>query len=110
MRLIIVSPFGMTQFDRTLKAIIAWGGPENVVRSKRVIVNEELARKHFQFFDDVVSKKAVEEWTGTTVHAALVNSVGEDAISLAKESLLYASPEARSEQESRLWFPEYFAP
>lgn len=110
MKLVIVSPFGMTQFDRTLKAIAAWGGPENVIRSKRMIVNEELARKHFQFFDETAMAKAVEEWTGTTVHAAIVNSVGDDAIGLARESLLYFSPEERSEQEARLWFPEYFAP
>jgi hypothetical protein len=108
MKLIVVSPFGMTKFHEALNSISSWGESGNLVRSKNIIVNEELAQKLFSFLSSERAELVVEEWTGAMVFVALVKEVGADAEELMAKSIIYVSPEERADRETHLFFPEYF--
>ena len=108
MRLLIFSPLGMTKLAELIQVMNSWGDKDNVVRSKRVIVNRELAQKLFEYLPQEQTDAVVIEWVGSIVHTALIKVVGPEASELMDKMLIYISPEDRSEREMRLLFPEYF--
>lgn len=107
MKLLIISPLGMTKFNE-VSDLVSWGPKDNFVRSKKVIINRELAEKLFDYLPQKQAAEVVEEWTGVTVLASLVKEDDPSSKDLMEKMLIYISSEDRAERETRLFFPEYF--
>ena len=65
-RLLLITPYGMAEhLNEVMTTIHRWGEIGNTIREKRVIVNEELAEKHFNYLPQDALAKVVNEWSGS---------------------------------------------
>lgn len=108
-KLLLITPLGMNKhLNEVLTTIHRWGEIGNTIREKRVIVNEELAEKHFNYLPKDALIKVVNEWSGSKIIACIIASCPEDAQQELMYKVYISPDEKRAERDLKLWFPEYF--
>lgn len=106
-KLLLITPYGMSDLNEVLNKIHHWGEIGNTIREKRVIVNEELAEKHFKYLPNDALARVVGEWSGARIIACIIMTCPENAQQELLHKVYISPDEKRAERDLKLWFPEY---
>lgn len=109
MKIILISPFAMAEKKAEVMNEIFSQEKIHVIRSKQVLVNKELAEKHFQYLPKEKQMAIVNEWSGAMIEAMIIEGEGEEIkIKPEIEKVLYISEShEKGVEDIKLWFPEF---